>query len=142
MRAPRPARGWSVLSGLLVFIALLYWFGGLVPFFYLPPEFFLCGNLVTRSVSLGGCAGRGGGCGVWCRGGGCWGLWRGCWAGWCGVPWGGGAGGCGGGGWWGSVRAVGGGCWEPRRAKSSWCIRPLCSKLLRVHLEQVKRRSR
>ena len=57
----------------------------MVSFFYLPPEFFLCGNLET---SLGGCAGRGGGCGVWCRGGECWGLWRGCWAGWCGVPWG------------------------------------------------------
>ena len=72
-------------QGLLVFIALLYWFGGLVPFFYLSPEFFLCGNLET---SLGGCAGRGGGCGVGCRGGGCWELWRGCWAGRCGVPWG------------------------------------------------------
>ena len=93
----------------------------LVPFFYLPPEIFLCGNLVTRSVSLGGCAGRGGGCGVWCRGGGCWGLWRGCWAGWCGVPWGrvlGAVEGAVGGG----VRAVGGGCWGLwRGCWAGWC---------------------
>ena len=89
------------------------WQRGLVPFFHLPPEFFLCGNIATTP---GGYAGRGGGCGVWYGGGGgCWEPRRGCWAGWCGVPWGwvlGAAEGVVGGG---GVGCRGGGCWEPRR---------------------------
>ena len=108
------------------------WQRGLVPFFHLPPEFFLCGNIATTP---GGYAGRGGGCGVsygggagagsrgggagrggvGCRGGGCWGPRRGCWAG---VVWGAvgaGAGSRGGGAGRGGVGCRGGGCWEPRR---------------------------
>ena len=89
------------------------WQRGLVPFFHLPPEFFLCGNIATTP---GGYAGRGGGCGVWYGGGGgCWEPRRGCWAGWCGVPWGwvlGAAEGVLGGG--GTGRR-GGGCWGLRR---------------------------
>ena len=56
--APRPARGWAVLSG-----APGGYSGaiGMVPFFHLPPEIFSVRNLET---SLGGCAGHGGGCGV------------------------------------------------------------------------------
>ena len=102
--APRPARGWAVLSGAPEPLN-----PGSI-FVICPIEFFLCGNLET---SLGGCAGRGGGCGVGCRGVGCWGLHWTRLVGWCGVPWGWALGVVGGGGgWWGGVGCRGGGCWE------------------------------
>ena len=137
--APRPARGWAVLSGAPEPLN-----PGSI-FVICPPEFFLCGNLET---SLGGCAGRGGGCGVGRRGVGCWGLrwtrlvgWCGvlggrCWGlrwtrlvGWCGVPWGwalGVVGGAVGGVVWGAVGVGAGSCCEPHRASHlgrlvGWC---------------------
>ena len=106
--APRPARGWAVLSGAPEPLN-----PGSI-FFICPPEFFLCGNLET---SLGGCAGHGGGCGVWCRGGGVLGAVEGVLGG---SQWGAvgvGAGSRGGGDWWGGGGTPGGGCWGPRRGR-------------------------
>ena len=105
----------------------------LVPFFYLPLNFFCAGIL---KLALGAALDMVEGVVCGAVGAGCWGLWRGCWAGVSGVPWGWvlgaaegaiggvvgvpqgeGAGGRGGGVWWGGTGRRGGGCWGLRWAR-------------------------
>ena len=105
MRAPRPARGWAVLSGAPE---------PLNPgsIFLSAPLNFFCAGILKLALGAALDMVEGVLCGA--VGAGCWGLWRGCWAGVSGVPWGwvlGAAEGAIGGG------TPGGGCWGPRRGR-------------------------
>ena len=125
--APRPARGWAVLSGAPE---------PLNPgsIFLSAPLNFFCAGILKLALGAALDMVEGVVCGA--VGAGCWGLWRGCWAGVSGVPWGWvlgaaegaiggvvgvpqgeGAGGRGGGVWWGGTGRRGGGCWGLRWAR-------------------------
>ena len=108
MRAPRPARGWAVLSGAPE---------PLNPgsIFLSAPLNFFCAGILKLALGAALDMVEGVVCGA--VGAGCWGLWRGCWAGVSGVPWG-----------WvlgAAEGAIGGvvgvpqgeGCWGPRRGR-------------------------
>ena len=106
--APRPARGWAVLSGAPE---------PLNPgsIFLSAPLNFFCAGILKLALGAALDMVEGVVCGA--VGAGCWGLWRGCWAGVSGVPWG-----------WvlGAAEGAIGGvvgvpqgerCWGPRRGR-------------------------